>query len=635
MKSRSLAFKLMTGGIIIVLIPLAVVGIISVMNASDALESVSRNQARQIAIDLAGTVQAMLSKELKIAIEMATVPMVVQACAQAAAGGSDKAQTGISKAGEWLSTVGQKIGEEYESILVCDNKGEVIADSQKGKSKGISVGDRDYFKAAREGKASISPPVKSRLSGKPVVVLAAPVVDGQGKFLGIVGIILKTEELSKKVTAVKVGKTGYPWLVDHTGLVVAHPNPDHILKTNLAKLKGMEEFMKTVLSGKEGVGSYVFDGYDKTSGYAPVPVAGWAVGFTQNTDEFLQAARSIRNLTLWVGGIALALTIFGVLLFSRSITRPINNASIQLNVGSDQVAAASGEVAKSGQALAEGTSQQAASIEETSASLEELTSMTKQNAENAGQADSMMKEASEIVVRANNSMKELRQAMEKINSASDETAKIIKTIDEIAFQTNLLALNAAVEAARAGEAGAGFAVVADEVRNLAMRAAEAAKTTASLIEENIKDIKTGSELVVTTDEAFTQVQESASKVGELVAEISAASKEQSQGIDQINTAVTEMDKVTQSTAAQAEESAAAAEELSAQAEEIRGISVALAAVVGGSRAGGMGAPARGKRKKPKALPGPEAGPEAHKAAASGPRRAEKEIPMEEEDFKDF
>jgi methyl-accepting chemotaxis protein len=153
-----------------------------------------------------------------------------------------------------------------------------------------------------------------------------------------------------------------------------------------------------------------------------------------------------------------------------------------------------------------------------------------------------------------------------IHASSDETAKIIKTIDEIAFQTNLLALNAAVEAARAGEAGAGFAVVADEVRNLAMRAAEAAKTTAGLIEENIKDIKEGSELVASTDEAFKQlVRDNSNKVGELVGEIAAASQEQSQGVEQVNNAMADMDKITQQNAASAEQSASASEQLNSQA----------------------------------------------------------------------
>ncbi len=143
--------------------------------------------------------------------------------------------------------------------------------------------------------------------------------------------------------------------------------------------------------------------------------------------------------------------------------------------------------------------------------------------------------------------------MGEISTASEETQKIVKTIDEIAFQTNLLALNAAVEAARAGEAGAGFAVVADEVRNLAMRAADAAKSTAGLIEGTVKKIKDGVDLVGTTNEDFSKVAESSSKVGELLVEIAAASKEQSLGIEQINTAVTEMDKVTQQNAAGSEE----------------------------------------------------------------------------------
>jgi len=132
----------------------------------------------------------------------------------------------------------------------------------------------------------------------------------------------------------------------------------------------------------------------------------------------------------------------------------------------------------------------------------------------------------------------------------------VKTIDEIAFQTNLLALNAAVEAARAGEAGAGFAVVADEVRNLAMRAAESAQSTSKLIDDIVKKIKGGEDLVHATNNDFSQLNESISKVKCLVEEIAAASKEQTQGIDQINKAVSEIDKTTQQNAASAEELAA-------------------------------------------------------------------------------
>ena len=179
-------------------------------------------------------------------------------------------------------------------------------------------------------------------------------------------------------------------------------------------------------------------------------------------------------------------------------------------------------------------------------------------------------------------MTELTTFMQEISKASDETQKVVKTIDEIAFQTNLLALNAAVEAARAGEAGAGFAVVAEEVRNLALRSADAAKNTAVQIEGTVKKIKSGSELVARTNDAFGKVAESSSKVGELVAEIAAASNEQAQGIDQTNIAVADMDKVVQQNAANAEESASASEELRAQAEEMTVMVGNLTALVGGS-----------------------------------------------------
>jgi len=291
------------------------------------------------------------------------------------------------------------------------------------------------------------------------------------------------------------------------------------------------------------------------------------------TDKIAQgAASSLSNAstTMIIGLIAaLLIGVIAAFFIIRSITGPVNRIIAGLNEGSAQVASASGQVSSSSQSMAEGASQQAASIEETSSSMEEMSSMTKKNAENASHADGLMKDTNKIVSSANASMEQLTKSMEDISKASEETSKIIKTIDEIAFQTNLLALNAAVEAARAGEAGAGFAVVADEVRNLAMRAADAAKNTAALIEGTVKKVNEGSELVSTTNEAFKQVAESSAKVGDIVSEISEASKEQSSGIDQVNIAITEMDKVVQQNAANAEESASASEEMSAQAEQLK------------------------------------------------------------------
>jgi methyl-accepting chemotaxis protein len=274
-------------------------------------------------------------------------------------------------------------------------------------------------------------------------------------------------------------------------------------------------------------------------------------------------------------------------LISRGINRSLTRITQGMSEGADQVAAASGQVSSASQSMAEGSSEQAASIEETSSSMEEMASMTRQNAQNAGNADGLMRDTNQVIDSANSSMHQLTRSMDEISKASEETSKIIKTIDEIAFQTNLLALNAAVEAARAGEAGAGFAVVADEVRNLAMRAAEAAKNTAQLIEGTVKKVNDGSRLVSGTSEAFGRVAESARKVGTLVSEITQASREQSNGIDQVNIAISEMDKVVQQNAANAEESASAAEEMNAQAEQLKEYVAELVLMVTGNTGQGQ------------------------------------------------
>ncbi len=301
-----------------------------------------------------------------------------------------------------------------------------------------------------------------------------------------------------------------------------------------------------------------------------------------------ETKNSIQIWILAIGALSMISFVVIALMISRGIIRPISQAIEGLVESSVQVASASGQISTASQALAEGASEQASSIEESSSSLEEMASMTRQNADNAKLADGLLKKAGREAGQAKESMAELIVSMAEISKASQDTSKIVKTIDEIAFQTNLLALNAAVEAARAGEAGAGFAVVANEVRTLALRATEAAKNTAGLIEVTVKRVKEGVERVEKTNEAFAQVADGTIKGGELVAEIAAASGEQAQGITQINRAVAEMDKVVQQTASSAEESASASEELTAQADQMKGYLDDLALLVGGAGNGSTG-----------------------------------------------
>lgn len=302
--------------------------------------------------------------------------------------------------------------------------------------------------------------------------------------------------------------------------------------------------------------------------------------FTGNATAVIEMAAFTQKLIAAVAAAGLALLLAGGLTMIRSITKAVGRVAEAMAESSGQVNNASAEIASSSQILAEGASEQAASIEETSASLEEISSMTKQNAENAGHANTMMQDATQTIIKTDEVIRQLSGSMAEISQASVETSKVIKTIDEIAFQTNLLALNAAVEAARAGEAGAGFAVVADEVRNLAMRAAEAAKNTAGLIETTIAKVNNGSSLMTKAGESFVEVSGSVQRVGSLIAEIAAASSEQTGGINQINKAISEMDQVTQRNAANAEESAAASTELNSQADTLETLVHDLRAILG-------------------------------------------------------
>ncbi len=644
-KKQSLGFKLVVGGIMAVLIPLLVVGLFSITKSSGALQAIAKDRAVNVSTDIAAMVDLVMQEEIKIVLQLSLNDSIVGLASRLADQGTFDTTTEIQNVKDLLSANMSKLGSDYECIFLADTNGMIIADGT-GKITGTSVADRDYFKIARNGKTNIGTVVLSKLSGKPVVPVCSPVYSKEGRLIGEVATILNIDFLSDKISKIKLGNTGYVFMVNGEGVLIAHPNKDLILKLNLATQDGMQGIMKGMLSHQTGTESYRFKGVDKIAAFAPVGLTAWSVCATQDEAEFLASAHSMRNFTIIIGGIFLALTIIGVLFFSRSITMPINNAVAMLNSAADQVASASTQVSSASQSLAEGSAESASAIEETSSSLEELSSMTRQNAGNANEADSLMKDANQIVIRADHSMTELTGSMGEISHASEETSKIIKTIDEIAFQTNLLALNAAVEAARAGEAGAGFAVVADEVRNLAMRAAEAAKNTANLIEGSVKKIKEGSELVEKTNKAFEEVTKSTAKVGQLVGEIAAASSEQAQGIDQINKAISEMDKVTQQNAANAEESASASEEMNAQAAQLKDISTQLMETIGGNNVGnGNGNGNRSansgiiRLKGLERAKGLKALPLSAKTVAIAARKKEMRpdqvIPLEAADFKDF
>ena len=491
MKKLTLTSKLVFGGVAAVLISISSMGIFSTMKHTTDLEAMAIDRMHGTAEDIVELIQLALTQEMNLAKEIAVGNNAVDTATKVARDGKESAAAPIMSLQRKLVSAQTHIGENYECIVAMDMNGVVFADSLNGKLKGLEAGDREYFKLAKQGKYNTGDVAKSKASGKPIIPIAAPILSEQHEVVGVLTIIVKVDYLMDRVAKVKVGKSGYAFMVDQNGIVNAHPNREMIFKLDIKSEQGMQSIAKALLAGNSGAEYYTYGGSEKLAGYAPIRMAKWYVVVTESIDEVRAPIRAMQK-QMAVIGIILLLVIGGAVFFQgRRISNPITKAVKGLSDASDQIASAANQLSISSQELAEGASEQAASIEETSSSLEEMASMTGQNADNAKQANQLMAGTTQTVARASETMDKLTASMGEISRASEETSKIIKTIDEIAFQTNLLALNAAVEAARAGEAGAGFAVVADEVRNLAMRAAEAAKNTADLIEGTVKKVERG------------------------------------------------------------------------------------------------------------------------------------------------
>jgi len=300
-----------------------------------------------------------------------------------------------------------------------------------------------------------------------------------------------------------------------------------------------------------------------------------------STEAATLSAIKLRNQSLFVGMMGvLALAILIYFLFHHLVNRPVkrvlkmtgamrqgdltrvvevsgmdemSHMSARMNLVNDNLKEMISGISTASQSVAESASQQAAAIKQTSSSLEGLESMTQKNNQTAQEANGLMQVAKEKAIDAKESMSSLNDFMEAISKSSEKISKIVGTIDDISFQTNLLALNAAVEAARAGEAGAGFSVVAEEVRNRAMRAAQAASDTGTLIKDTVERLKTSTTKVNQTSRTFSQVVESANKVAGSMDEIASASQEQSSGLHQITQTVNEVDRGIQQNASTAEE----------------------------------------------------------------------------------
>ncbi len=495
--------KLILAGTIIISIALIAVTVVAVKRASSGLEDLTNQQLISRSQGVAQNIEDIYAEEVKIALSFANSPAIVAAAAardrggdgEGAVTGKTRATAGKARTASAVSDAAatataclapfkdvRQLRKSYESVNLMDSSGVVFA-AASPESLGVDAGAREYFKKAMRGQANIGDMVISKVSGKPVIPIAAPVI-ADGKVVGVFNLVLQSDFLTKIINSERVGHSGYAAVINSAGIVIAHPKQELVMKMNALETEGMKDFARDMVDGKTGISHYVFQGNRRTAGFAPVKSTEWSVTLTLPESEYLAASNEVRNLLIVISLIALVCAFVLFLLFSRSITVPLSKGvafaqtvasgdfTHQLNVdqrdeigvlaealngmsmklsdmvvtiqeSAEQVASSSEEITASAQKLAEGAQSQASTLEETSAAVEELSASVDQVAENAQSQAAAVEQGSSSMEQVHKSIEEVSKSLSEVAVLSAKSVESAlegaKAVGQVVEGINLIA----------------------------------------------------------------------------------------------------------------------------------------------------------------------------------------------------
>lgn len=313
MKNISLRTKMMLGGALIVVVPLLIIGAAAFTFVSSSLESLTKAKTTQLAENIAYMVEVAFKGEIKTIAALSADPQIVAA---ASTGNFSAIETKLKKTYD-------AVGADYEGIFIADRGGIIRVDGVDRKRIGIDISDRDYFKSCKEGKPRIGSPVFSRATGKLICAVSAPIRDKNGIFAGAICAMLKIDFMVNHISSVKMGNTGYSFMIDRNGIVIAHPVNNKILSENITKTSGLKALAARMTRQEKGAEKYTYLGIHKLAGFAPVEMSGWSIGVTQDRDEFMEPANVIFRNTILFVLIALAVTVVIGFFTARWVIRPV------------------------------------------------------------------------------------------------------------------------------------------------------------------------------------------------------------------------------------------------------------------------------------------------------------------------